>query len=240
MLLRERLLGWEFDYTRHLKKQTTVLKFANLLTCCRTQLPVSWVISRALKWRWLLEVYIKWQFVVNVYSEEALSSGKGQIFYRLLRFRNRLEWLVLAVLYPRQASWALNKVAHFKSIRLGSLMPVWCTCIFRTLQTFWPIKAVEFWYILFNVFLWHLFKWYGCLIKPVLWWSEDSEGRDEKTQRGGWPVPGLASWLLMLLASFFLFSFLTFWLVTPGMTGRCAGGVWAIGELRLSNRNLRS
>lgn len=55
------------------------------------------------------------------------------------------------------------------------------------------------------------------------------------------PFAGLSSCLLMwLLASFFWFSLTTFWLVTPGMTGRWAGGVWAMGELRRSSRNLRS
>lgn len=55
------------------------------------------------------------------------------------------------------------------------------------------------------------------------------------------PLAGLPSWFLTwLLASFFWFSLRTFWLVTPGMTGRCTGGVWARGELRWSSRNLRS
>lgn len=55
------------------------------------------------------------------------------------------------------------------------------------------------------------------------------------------PFAGLSSCLLMwLLASFFWFSLTTFWLVTPGMTGRWAGGVCAMGELRRSSRNLRS
>lgn len=54
------------------------------------------------------------------------------------------------------------------------------------------------------------------------------------------PCAGLASWLLMLLASFLLSSLRMFLPVTPGITGRCAGGVWAMGELRRSNRNLRS